>query len=299
MVQVESDGVLDKESLMHIKNRSGVMESYQEDFVDYGDLENFYDFYDFYDGHVNSYATSDPDADDDDCFRCYESQVVDESFVFYDAHCEPIDPDGLGLEKEKDINALIFVLVKGKDLIEQTSECAVNYAGTKLAEKEWAGEYCAEMNYKHDEDRLDDDLDVFEQCVDAEDRGYQKSRKWVKNADGFVIGGRWSGVLNAIHLKEEEQQEFCKGLNRDPKKVFGYADDAVIMTNELFDYLKVYVKGHPSGREVLEPECRLLWNCEPMDSEVSQEKARARFVGKYWVVVANFHARSTAPECEY
>ena len=81
--------------------------------------------------------------------------------------------------------------------------------------------------------------------------------------------------------------------------VFGYADDAVIMTNELFDYLKVYVKGHPSGREVLEPECRLLWNCEPMDSEVSQEKARARFVGKYWVVVANFHARSTAPECEY
>jgi hypothetical protein len=107
------------------------------------------------------------------------------------------------------MHSLLFTLVPKEQLKEQTSECAVDRVCEHLVE----GGFVDFRDPDHPENYV-----------------YQEKQEiWGPTADWFMLGGRYSGVLNWLLLTKEEQE--------NPETKTG-RDDAMLMTNELFDELK-------------------------------------------------------------
>jgi hypothetical protein len=83
--------------------------------------------------------------------------------------------------------------------------------------------------------------------------------------DWFVIGGRWSGFL--AHRTSEMRGAFGSHI--------GAEDDAMIVTEKIYDeFLKTFEN-----------------TCEERDYlSVEEENLNRAIIGKYWVVVVDYHS---------
>lgn len=98
--------------------------------------------------------------------------------------------------------------------------------------------------------------------------------------DWFVIGGRWSGILATKTLSPK----------RNHYKEFGYEDDALLLTKNLYDtYL------HPFERHVRRTDYFRTYHCGGFSRvgsfiDLDNELLSQDFVFRKWLVIADCHS---------
>lgn len=149
-------------------------------------------------------------------------------------------------------------------------------------------------------------------------------------SDWFVIGGRWSGELQSKLLKEnffdtvhkeipskhnfgystdelkennEKIQKIWERLggkgenpyNRDTYEHYGYEDDAMLLTQELYDFLlKEYLEDEDSGEYANEGDhvfSNESWGRGYLKFvDLDYDNLSPDMIGKKWIVVVDYHS---------
>jgi hypothetical protein len=133
------------------------------------------------------------------------------------------------------------------------------------------------------------------------DEGFVDSEKLFNGAwgDWFVIGGRWTGKLAGSHDlpdypgvdRPKEDREIGKAdadaddtpyRQRSQYRQIGYCDDAMLVTQELYDkHLKQY-----EGESQSQPDA---WET-PDFVDLQGDEVDESFIGKKWLVVVDLHS---------
>lgn len=160
---------------------------------------------------------------------------------------------------------------------------------------------------------------------DLVEGGFCEQNRFVSGpADWFVIGGRWSGKLTELELSNEKYDEYWERLNkvyesipgtkpktdeerkmeitkiykdvfphikvippklRDTYRTLGYEDDAKIIDDNIFD--KIIQPAIDAGMDFGWPNYHD--GGAILDLERNEHYTRDNLVGRYWIVVIDFH----------
>lgn len=95
-----------------------------------------------------------------------------------------------------------------------------------------------------------------------------QNKRWSGGiADYFLIGGRFTGVLAEIGPHER--------LARDHGAKLGYEDDALLLTDDLYDeFLEQYEEWSKADTEYVDLE---------------YEELDRSFIGRKWLVIVDYH----------
>jgi len=179
------------------------------------------------------------------------------------------------------------------------------------------------MHYRYlvtiPKDKAKDSADA-RRCVNSflEEEGFCSQGRFSSGmADSFVIGGRWSGELTSMCLDQEKLKKVNEELGEDHFWFGGKGG----MTKEkrLEQYKKVFMKHFPDFNGILplwrdsynpdgmEDDAKIidevLWNnlmekvikenneehFSDMEYELDSSAKKEDVVGKYWVVVVDYH----------
>lgn len=149
-----------------------------------------------------------------------------------------------------------------------------------------------------------------------DEEGFTPVRRFGGEADNYGVGGRSSGLLQLLRLRHEQPKPFAKLWKKYPKVEgpralfrelfptyrgtipimrekmldYGYADDAQIIDETLYDCLKEGFEDYFRYSWSLdEKPCVLYCGENSEDGFEEWPKSREAVVGRTWVVVIDYH----------
>jgi hypothetical protein len=152
-------------------------------------------------------------------------------------------------------------------------------------------------------------------CKYLLDEGFAQELRFAGHCDYFNVGGRYSGRLNVLRLRDEQPQQFTKfwkryrklmpdkdakamfretfpnyrgklPINRNTVDFIGAADDAQVMDASLFRQLKSGFGSNVTySYEIAEPNVICMEGTDDFEWPKTAEEA-----AKLWVVVIDYHS---------